>query len=419
MGAACARLGFTVMTGGGPGIMQAGTRAAYEIGGRSIGINIELPFEQDSIPTSSSITMRYFFTRKVVLVKYSYAFIVMPGGAGTLDEMFETMTLIQTGKLKGFPIILMGKDYWQPLMDFVYRMAEEGTISPDDPELIFFTDDIEDAAAHLKRHAVRQFGLRKKRIPHPIRALGEKPVVTSASVALGEVGVGIDTAVAEEMRPDAAEILDDAPKVEVVVEDFLVFGGGLGDDFAVGIGDERAAPELGSVVGAAAVDGGEVAAVGDGVAALDGFPGAVLGLAESGFFLGQPADGGGVDEDLRAAESHQTGGFRIPLVPADQHAEFPELRLPDRPAAVAGGEIEFFLETGVLRDVGFPIEAQQRAVCVVDGGGVVIEPGPAVLEQRGNEHDAQFARERAQAVGHRPGQGIGEIEQRGSSTVQK
>ena len=120
--------------------------------------------------------MRYFFTRKVILVKYSYAFIVMPGGAGTMDEMFETMTLIQTGKLKGFPIILMGKDYWQPLMDFVYRMAEEGTISPDDPELIFFTDDVEDAVAHLQRHAVRQFGLRKKRVPQPIRALGEKPI---------------------------------------------------------------------------------------------------------------------------------------------------------------------------------------------------------------------------------------------------
>ena len=171
-------LGFTVMTGGGPGIMQAGNQGAHEIGGRSIGVNIELPFEQDLNPyVHRSITMRYFFTRKVVLVKYSYAFIVMPGGAGTMDEMFETMTLIQTGKLKGFPIILMGKDYWQPLMDFVYRMAEEGTISPDDPELIFFTDDVEDAVAHLQRHAVRQFGLRKKRTPHPIRVLGEKPIV--------------------------------------------------------------------------------------------------------------------------------------------------------------------------------------------------------------------------------------------------
>lgn len=178
MGAACARLGFTVMTGGGPGIMQAGNQGSFEIGGRSIGINIELPFEQELNPyVQRAITMRYFFTRKVVLVKYSYAFIVLPGGAGTLDEMFETMTLIQTGKLKGFPIILMGKEYWQPLMDFVYKMADEGMISPDDPELIFFTDDVEDAVAHLQRHAVRQFGLRRKRAPQPIKVLGEKPLV--------------------------------------------------------------------------------------------------------------------------------------------------------------------------------------------------------------------------------------------------
>ena len=177
MGAACARLGFTVITGGGPGIMQAGNQGAYETGGRSIGVNIELPFEQDLNPyVHRSVTMRYFFTRKVVLVKYSYAFVVMPGGAGTMDEMFETMTLIQTGKLREFPIILMGKDYWQPLMDFVHRMAENGMISPDDPNLIFFTDDVEEAAAHLQRHAVRQFGLRKKRTPQPIKALGEKPL---------------------------------------------------------------------------------------------------------------------------------------------------------------------------------------------------------------------------------------------------
>jgi uncharacterized protein (TIGR00730 family) len=175
MGKACAKLGFTVVTGGGPGIMQAGNQGAFETGGRSMGVNIELPFEQELNPyVQRSVTMRYFFTRKVVLVKYSYAFIVMPGGAGTLDEMFETMTLIQTGKLKMFPIILMGKDYWQPLMDFVYRMAEEGTISPDDPELIFFTDDVEDAVAHLQRHAVRQFGLRRKRMPKAIKLLGEK-----------------------------------------------------------------------------------------------------------------------------------------------------------------------------------------------------------------------------------------------------
>ena len=177
MGEECAKLGFTVMTGGGPGIMQAGNQGAFEAGGRSIGVNIELPFEQQLNPyVHRSVTMRYFFTRKVVLVKYSYAFIVLPGGAGTMDEMFETMTLIQTGKLRNFAIILMGKDYWQPLMDFVYQMAEQGTISPDDPELIFFTDDIQEAVAHLRRHAVRQFGLRRKHTPKTIRVLGEKPL---------------------------------------------------------------------------------------------------------------------------------------------------------------------------------------------------------------------------------------------------
>ena len=177
MGEACADLGFTVLTGGGPGIMQAGNQGAYESGGRSIGVNIILPFEQHVNPyVHKSVDMRYFFTRKTMLVKYSYAFIVMPGGAGTLDEMFETMTLIQTGKLRNFPIILMGKDFWQPLMDFVYKMAEEGMISPEDPELIFFTDSVEEAKAHLQRHAVRQFGLRRKKNPRPMPILGEKAV---------------------------------------------------------------------------------------------------------------------------------------------------------------------------------------------------------------------------------------------------
>ncbi|MBK1882897.1 TIGR00730 family Rossman fold protein [Luteolibacter pohnpeiensis] len=177
MGEECAKLGFTVVTGGGPGIMEAGNKGAFEAGGCSIGVNIQLPFEQAlNENVHHSVTMRYFFTRKTILVKYSYAFIVLPGGAGTLDEMFETMTLIQTGKLRNFPIILMGKDYWQPLMDFVYRMAEAGTISPGDPELIFFTDDIDEAVAHLQRHAVRQFGLRRKSVPRAITLLGEKAV---------------------------------------------------------------------------------------------------------------------------------------------------------------------------------------------------------------------------------------------------
>lgn len=98
------------------------------------------------------------------------------GKSRDLDEIFKTMTLIQTGKPKVFPIVLMGKDYWRPLMDFVYRMVEAGTISPDDPELIFITDDVEDAKAHLQRHAVRHSGLRREKVPKPIKLLGEKQV---------------------------------------------------------------------------------------------------------------------------------------------------------------------------------------------------------------------------------------------------
>ena len=181
MGSEVAKLGFTVITGGGPGIMEAGNRGAHEAGGKSIGVNIELPFEQHLNPyVDRSVDMHYFFTRKVILVKYSYAFVVLPGGAGTMDEMFETMTLIQTGKIRNFPIVLMGRDYWQPLMDFVYRMAKAGTISPEDPELIFFTDDVDEAIAHLKRHAVRQFGLQKRHLPTAKGILGESEMSASA-----------------------------------------------------------------------------------------------------------------------------------------------------------------------------------------------------------------------------------------------
>ncbi len=112
VGAAIARLGFTVMTGGGPGIMEAANRGAKEAGGRSVGCNIQLPFEQAPNPyLDRSVTMHYFFVRKALLIKYSYAFVVMPGGAGTLDELFEALTLIQTGKIKNFPIVIMGTEY--------------------------------------------------------------------------------------------------------------------------------------------------------------------------------------------------------------------------------------------------------------------------------------------------------------------
>src|SRR5690242_1265350 len=113
MGAAIARLGFTVMTGGGPGIMEAANRGAQEIGGRSVGCGIELPVEQQpNAYLDRSVVLHYFFVRKTLLVKYSYAFVFMPGGAGTLDELSEAFTLIQTGKIKNFPMVIMGTDYW-------------------------------------------------------------------------------------------------------------------------------------------------------------------------------------------------------------------------------------------------------------------------------------------------------------------
>src|SRR5437660_446463 len=119
-GALLARAGFTVMTGGGPGVMEAANRGAKDVGGRSIGCNIRLPQEQKPNPYLDKwITFRYFFVRKVMLVKYSYAFIALPGGFGTLDEIFETATLIQTAKIRDFPMVLMGRDFWQPLLDFL------------------------------------------------------------------------------------------------------------------------------------------------------------------------------------------------------------------------------------------------------------------------------------------------------------
>jgi uncharacterized protein (TIGR00730 family) len=172
MGGAIARLGFTVMTGGGPGIMEAANRGAREAGGRSVGCNIELPFEQAPNPyLDCCVNMHYFFVRKTLLIKYSYAFVVLPGGVGTLDEMFEALTLIQTGKLKRFPIIVMGTDYWREITDFLHKMARLGTISPEDLELVHVTDSVEEAVTHLREQAIKPFGL--KPAARPSRWLGE------------------------------------------------------------------------------------------------------------------------------------------------------------------------------------------------------------------------------------------------------
>lgn len=136
------RLGFTIMTGGGPGLMEAANRGARDAGGRSIGCNIQLPHEQKPNPyVDKFVEFRYFFVRKVMLVKYSYSFVVVPGGFGTLDELFEALTLIQTKKIQQFRVVLVGVAYWQPLLNLIASMKELGTISPEDVDLVTVTDD--------------------------------------------------------------------------------------------------------------------------------------------------------------------------------------------------------------------------------------------------------------------------------------
>ncbi len=175
VGGELAKMGFGVMTGGGPGIMEAANRGAREAGGRSIGCNIRLPFEQEPNPyLDVMLDFNYFFVRKVMLLKYSYAFVVMPGGAGTMDELFETITLIQTKKIFNFPVILIGKEYFAELMDFLELMVKEGTISPEDLDLFMVTDSIEEAMAHIKVNIVDKYGLKLKEVPKPSRVLFER-----------------------------------------------------------------------------------------------------------------------------------------------------------------------------------------------------------------------------------------------------
>jgi uncharacterized protein (TIGR00730 family) len=155
-----AEMGFTIMTGGGPGIMEAANRGAREAGGRSVGCNIVLPMEQKPNPyLDRFVEFNFFFVRKVMLVKYSYAFIVLPGGFGTMDELFESATLVQTDKIQDFPIILMGRDYWEPLLSFIRdRMLSEGTISPEDLRIMQATDSPQEAIDWIADAATRQFG---------------------------------------------------------------------------------------------------------------------------------------------------------------------------------------------------------------------------------------------------------------------
>jgi uncharacterized protein (TIGR00730 family) len=139
-----AKRGFSVITGGGPGIMEAANKGASAAGGTSVGLNIELPMEQKSNDYANiKLNFRYFFCRKVMFVKYAMAYVVMPGGFGTLDELFEALTLIQTDRIKPFPVILVGKEYWAGLIDWISeRVEKEGKISKDDMDIFKLEDDI-------------------------------------------------------------------------------------------------------------------------------------------------------------------------------------------------------------------------------------------------------------------------------------
>jgi uncharacterized protein (TIGR00730 family) len=151
LGAALARAGYAVITGGGPGVMEAANKGAAEAGGRSIGLGIELPFEQGLNEwVDIGIDFRYFFARKTMFVKYAQAFVVLPGGFGTMDELFEALTLVQTKKVTRFPVVLMGTWYWQGLLAWMRdTMAAEGKIGPEDLDLLLVTDDVEKAVAHI------------------------------------------------------------------------------------------------------------------------------------------------------------------------------------------------------------------------------------------------------------------------------
>lgn len=158
------KLGFVTMTGGGPGIMEAANRGAFENGGISVGCNIQLPFEQMPNPyLHRFITFEHFFVRKVLLVKYSYAFIIMPGGFGTMDEFFETLTLIQTKTITQFPMVLFGKEYYKELWDVLEHMAANGSIAKEDMSLVLLTDDVDEAMTHIRTYISTNYEVKPRK----------------------------------------------------------------------------------------------------------------------------------------------------------------------------------------------------------------------------------------------------------------
>lgn len=162
LGKRLAKDGFTIMTGGGPGLMEAANRGAKDVGGKSVGCNIRLPREQKpNAYLDQWVEFRYFFVRKLMLAKYSYAFVGMPGGFGTLDELFEVITLIQTGKMRNFPVILMGVEYWSPLLDYIRQtLVMRGAISGEDLKLLRLSDSPEETTQIIRQAAVESFGLK-------------------------------------------------------------------------------------------------------------------------------------------------------------------------------------------------------------------------------------------------------------------
>jgi uncharacterized protein (TIGR00730 family) len=159
-----AATGFTTMTGGGPGIMEAANRGAFENGGRSVGCNIKLPFEQVANKyLHTQVTFDHFFVRKTLMVKYSYAFIIMPGGFGTMDEFFETLTLVQTKTLTTFPLVLFGKEFYKDLWEAMQLMADKGTIAREDLDLVLLTDDVNHAMDHISKFIRTNYKIRPRK----------------------------------------------------------------------------------------------------------------------------------------------------------------------------------------------------------------------------------------------------------------
>lgn len=170
-----AKLGFTVMTGGGQGLMEAANRGAKDVKGRSVGCNIVLPNEQHpNNYLDKWVNIRYFFVRKTLLIKYSFAFIVLPGGFGTMDEFFEALTLTQTKKINQFPIIIFDRSFHSDLIDHIEWMKYEKTISREDLNLILVTDSIEEAIQFIKKNSIARYGLVASRRTSPVRWLFEQ-----------------------------------------------------------------------------------------------------------------------------------------------------------------------------------------------------------------------------------------------------